>query len=118
MIGPHEDHRLTQRYGDPSDGGDAPGHVEQLAHDHANARRLATGLAELGLSVAPEPETNMVLFDVDHAAEFLQAIYARNLWVNPISEHRFRAVTHRDVSAADIDDAMERVRDALDAQHH
>ena len=93
-------------------------HVERLAEDHANARRLATGLVELGLSVSPQPETNMVLFSVDAAAEFLQAIYARDLWINPVSAHQFRAVTHLDVSAADIDEALERVRDALAAMRH
>jgi len=90
-------------------------HVERLAEDHANARHLAAGLVELGLSVAPQPETNMVLFSVDKAGEFLQAIYARDLWINPVSTRQFRAVTHLDVSAADIDEALERVRDALAA---
>jgi threonine aldolase len=90
-------------------------HVARLAEDHANARRFAAGLAELGLSVAPEPETNMVLFSVGDSAEFLQAIYARDLWINPVSAHHFRAVTHLDVSTADIDEALDRVREALAA---
>jgi threonine aldolase len=88
-------------------------HVGRLTEDHANAQRLAAGLMDLGVPVAPEPETNMVLFSVDNAAVFLQAIYARDLRINPVSAHQFRAVTHLDVSAADIDDALERVRDAL-----
>jgi threonine aldolase len=90
-------------------------HIGRLAEDHANARRLAAGLVELGLSVAPQPETNMVLFGVDNAAEFLQAIYARDLWINPVGTRQFRAVTHLDVSTADIDEALERVCDALAA---
>ena len=51
-------------------------HVERLADDHANARRLATGLAEIpGITLrTPEPETNMIFFAVDDlkmtAAEF------------------------------------------------
>src|SRR4051812_24499343 len=37
-------------------------HVERLAEDHANARRLAAGLAEIdGVSVE-SPETNIVIF--------------------------------------------------------
>jgi threonine aldolase len=90
-------------------------HIDRLAEDHANARRLAAGLTELGLSVAPQPETNMVLFSVANAGEFLQAIYARDLRINPVSAQQFRAVTHLDVSAADIDEALDRVRDALGA---
>ena len=93
-------------------------HVDRLAEDHANARRLAAGLTELGLSVAPEPETNMVLFSVDHAAEFIRELYARDLRINPVSAHQFRAVTHLDVTAADIDEALQRVRDALRAIPH
>src|SRR5215213_6285253 len=37
-------------------------HVERLAEDHANAARLAEGLADLGCPVDPV-ETNMVFFD-------------------------------------------------------
>ena len=38
--------------------------VDRLADDHANARRLAEGLAEAGLPVDPaEVETNFVLLD-------------------------------------------------------
>ena len=41
-------------------------HVERMAEDHANARRLAEGLAELpGIKVDPaEVETNIVFFDL------------------------------------------------------
>ena len=39
-------------------------HVERLADDHANARRLAEGLAGLaGVTVEP-PQTNIVFVDV------------------------------------------------------
>ena len=41
-------------------------HVERLAEDHANARRLAEGLAEIpGIELDPATvETNIVWFDV------------------------------------------------------
>src|SRR5207248_5382407 len=40
-------------------------HVERLAEDHANARRLADGLAASGLPVdLDQVETNFVLLDV------------------------------------------------------
>ena len=39
-------------------------HVERLADDHANARRLGEGLAEAGLPVDPaQVESNFVLVD-------------------------------------------------------
>ena len=37
-------------------------HIERLAEDHANAQRLAAGLAQLGCAVTP-PDTNIVIFD-------------------------------------------------------
>jgi len=87
--------------------------LERLADDHANARRLAAGLRELGVNVDAEPESNMVLFRVDAPLRFLAAIYNRDLRINPVDAHRFRAVTHLDVTAADIDDALDRVRAVL-----
>jgi len=88
-------------------------HVERLAADHANARRLAAGLRALDIDVESEPDTNMVLFRVDDGMRFLAAIYNRDLRINPVDAHRFRAVTHLDVTSPDIDDAVNRVREAL-----
>jgi threonine aldolase len=84
-------------------------HVERLADDHANARRLAEGLAELGFRVDPMPETNIVLFDVEDTGAFARATRAREVWINPMGTGRFRAVTHLDVSADDIEDALARI---------
>ncbi len=88
-------------------------HAERLVIDHANARRLASGLAKLGLTVDPPPETNMVMFRIDDTQGFLRAIHARSLRINPVTEGRFRAVTHLDVSETDIDDALGRIEEAL-----
>jgi threonine aldolase len=44
---------------------------------------------------------------------FLRATRARELWINPMAEGRFRAVTHLDVSAADIDEAVERLQEVV-----
>jgi threonine aldolase len=88
-------------------------HVERLAQDHANARRLAAGLAGMGLRVDPRPETNMVLFWVDDTIGFLRALQTRGVLMNPVADRRFRAVTHLDVSDADIDDALARIGEAV-----
>jgi threonine aldolase len=88
-------------------------HVERLAEDHANARRLAEGLASLGLPVDPLPETNIVLFRVADTMGFLRATRERRVLVNPVAEGRFRAVTHLDVSGADVDEALDRIGDAV-----
>merc|ERR1711969_104943 len=64
-------------------------HIERLADDHANARRLAEGLAELDFRVNPTPETNIVLFDVEDTEAFQRAPRAREVWINPMGPGRF-----------------------------
>jgi threonine aldolase len=88
-------------------------HVERLAEDHANARRLAEGLSRLGLSIESTPETNMVLFRVSDTLAFVGATRERDLLINPVAEGRFRAVTHLDVSEADIDEALGRIEEVV-----
>jgi threonine aldolase len=88
-------------------------HVERLALDHANARRLAEGLQELGFRVDPPPETNMVMFQVEDAAGFRRALRARDVWIEPMDPRRFRAVTHLDVSAQDVEDALARIGEVV-----
>jgi threonine aldolase len=89
-------------------------HVERLARDHAHARRLAGGLEALGFRVGPPPETNMVLFEVEDTPGFLRATRAREVWINPVAPGRFRAVTHLDVSADDIEDALARIAEVVE----
>jgi threonine aldolase len=87
-------------------------HVARLADDHANARRLAEGIAAIaGLHIDPATvETNLVYFDVTCAgldAEALCArLLARGVRVGPMGTRTIRAVTHLDVSAADIETAV------------
>jgi len=88
-------------------------HVERLAVDHANAKRFAAGLAALGIAVRPAPETNMVMFDVEDAAAFARGLRERAVRINMTAPGRFRAVTHLDVSEADVDDALARIEDLL-----
>ncbi|HVN84841.1 MAG TPA: low-specificity L-threonine aldolase [Candidatus Binatia bacterium] len=88
-------------------------HVERLAEDHANARRLADGLARLGFTVGPPPETNIVLFRVGDALALWRALHERHVLMNPMSADVFRAVTHLDVSVGDIDEALSRISDAV-----
>jgi len=93
--------------------------VERLAEDHANARRLAEGLAAAGLPVDPdEVETNFVLLDagalgltVDEAAERLRTEGA--LLSFATRRGFLRAVTHMDVTADDVERAIEGAARAL-----
>ena len=89
-------------------------HVERLAEDHANAQILAQGLAAIpGIRVEPA-ETNMVFFHVADlgvsAAQFNDAAMAQGLRFSISSQTRLRAVTHLDVTRAQIDEAVSIVR--------
>jgi threonine aldolase len=90
-------------------------HVDRLAEDHANARRLAEGLAEIdGVSLDPAAvETNIVLFDVDDAPGLRARLLEAGVELSAFGPHRMRAVTHLDVDAAGIDRALAAVGDAL-----
>ncbi|HUU83258.1 MAG TPA: GntG family PLP-dependent aldolase [Phycisphaerae bacterium] len=95
--------------------------VDRLADDHANAKRLATALAEMpGVSIALDTvETNILFFDVDEsvgtAADFTTRLRGEGVWMLPTAPQRVRAVTHLDVTAADIDRAIEVLRRLLTA---
>lgn len=83
--------------------------VSRLADDHANAKRLAAGLERLGLEVTPPPETNIVIFRARDAVAFLGAARDAGVLLNRIGPDSLRAVTHLDVSAADVDEALLRL---------
>lgn len=91
--------------------------IERLAADHENARRLAEALAEMpGILLAPATvETNIVIFDIDpnlgSAAEFIQRMRERDVWMLPTAPQRVRAVTHLDVSREQIDRAIQAFRE-------
>jgi threonine aldolase len=91
-------------------------HVKRLAEDHANARRLAEGLAALpGVSLDPATvETNLVFFDVTGAIDAPKAVaglLARGIRMGALGPRTIRAVTHLDVSAADIDKTLAAARE-------
>jgi threonine aldolase len=94
-------------------------HVERLADDHANARRLAEGLAAVGLPIDLEQvETNFVLVDAGRLGltgdEAIARLRAEGVLLSfATGRDVLRAVTHLDVSAHDIDEAVERIPRAL-----
>ena len=88
-------------------------HVDRLADDHANARRLADGLRGLpGVNVVP-PQTNIVF--VDLAPEKADGVVARlkAAGVRCTGLYRLRFVTHLDVGRDDIDRAVAVLRAQL-----
>jgi threonine aldolase len=87
-------------------------HVDRLAEDHANARRLGEGLAEAGLPVDLEQvETNFVLLDVTRLGltgdEALARLRGEGVLLSFAARTDvLRAVTHLDVTAEQIDEAI------------
>lgn len=83
-----------------------------LPDDHANARRLAEGLAELrGVRIDPETvQTNIVIFDIADTgmttAQFTPALKSHGILANGISAREMRMVTHYDVSPEAIEQAL------------
>ena len=79
--------------------------VDRLAEDHANAERLAKGLAALGLPVDPV-QTNMVFVQLpkDQAAALKSHLDSNGIVT--LGGVKMRLVTHLDVDAAGIDRAV------------
>lgn len=90
----------------------------QLHQDHANAKRLAEGLAELpGARIDPEKvQTNIVLFDVSEtgltADEICARLHERDVLAAGFGAS-IRMVTHYDVSAADIETTLKELNSIL-----
>jgi threonine aldolase len=83
-----------------------------LAADHANAKRLAEGLAEMrGVRIDPETvQTNIVIFDIADTgmttAQFSTALKTEGILAHGINPREMRMVTHYDVSREDIEKAL------------
>jgi threonine aldolase len=92
-------------------------HRARLVDDHANARRLAGGLAHLpGVRIDPTTvETNIVIFELERlpAADLADRVAAAGVRIAAIAPRRLRAVTHLDVDAAGIDRALAAIAAAL-----
>lgn len=86
--------------------------IARLAEDHANAKRLAQGIAELPNAAVDlaAVETNIVYFDVKEsfgpAKKLCDAVREQGVWMLPTGPQRIRAVTHLDVDEAGIDRAV------------
>jgi len=96
--------------------------IDRLAEDHANAKRLASAIADMpGVSVDVDAvETNILYVDVNEstgtAKSVCDALREHQVWAIPTAPQRFRAVTHLDVSAEGIDRAIAALHRVLTAR--
>jgi threonine aldolase len=92
---------------------------KDLIEDHANARRLAEGLAELpGVKIDPErAQTNILVFDIAKTglttAQFSAELKSRGILANGVNAREMRMVTHYDVGREQIDRTIQTVREIL-----
>jgi threonine aldolase len=80
--------------------------VERLREDHANAERLARGLAEVSALRISGPHTNMVFLEFAplHTAPLAEFLKQRGVLV--LARNPMRLVTHLDVGTAGVDRAI------------
>ncbi|MBW2600187.1 MAG: aminotransferase class I/II-fold pyridoxal phosphate-dependent enzyme, partial [Deltaproteobacteria bacterium] len=93
--------------------------TKHLADDHANARRLAGGIAGIpGLKVDLENvRTNIVFFHLENDGltedDFMARLEARGVKLLHLGSCQFRMVTHHGITAEDIDLALEILKDVV-----
>ena len=91
-------------------------HRSRLADDHDNARALAAKMARVaGASVDVEAvETNIVNIDLEVSADLVaRAAKELGVHINASGPLRLRAVTHLDVTRADVDTAADVLATAI-----
>jgi threonine aldolase len=90
--------------------------VARLAEDHANARRLAAGLAQIPGVRVVEPDTNLVYMDIAGTGvapdAFIHGLRRDGVMVSGLNG-MIRLCTHLDVTAAAIEEAVQIIRARL-----
>ena len=90
--------------------------VDRLAEDHANAKALARGLAQMEGVEVQDPDTNLVFFTIPGtgvaATELVKRARMEGVALSLLGG-RLRACTHLDVTAPMIEDALAVIRGAL-----
>jgi threonine aldolase len=93
--------------------------VDRLAEDHANARTLAEGLAEIkGIKLDLwRVQTNLVIFEIDgiSAAGFLDECKKRGVRADANGRNRVRFVTRYGIDAEDVQRALKVVSEVMGA---
>jgi threonine aldolase len=98
--------------------------VERLSDDHANAKQLAEGLAQIeGIQIDPaDVETNLVFFELTHPdvtpAQLVNGLAAQGVKLSATSNRRLRAVLNHHVTAEDVDQTLAAFRTVLSQPVH
>jgi len=92
--------------------------VDRLAEDHANAKRLAEGLADIpGIELDPgRVQTNIVFFDLSNrvtARQLADRVARDGVLIGVNAERRIRVVTHYGIERDDIDTGLRVINRAM-----
>jgi threonine aldolase len=93
----------------------------RLGDDHENARRFAAIVAEGGDARVVPPDTNIIMVDLParlDAVRVTQAAAARGVRFGAWTSARLRAVTHLDVTRADVERAAHVLREIISVPHN
>jgi threonine aldolase len=94
--------------------------VRRLADDHANAQRLARGLAGIpGFAVDSDAvQTNLIIWEVTAEGisprRIVEALQGQGVKVGAIGGRQFRAVTHYGIGSDDVDRALAAMRRVME----
>ncbi|MBI4126145.1 MAG: threonine aldolase family protein [Deltaproteobacteria bacterium] len=92
-------------------------HIDRLADDHSNARYLAELLSDISdIVLEKPPATNMLFFrlrDPQKEKTFAERCLSNGIRFCLVGTNRFRAVTHLNITRADIERAVVLVRKSL-----
>jgi threonine aldolase len=92
-------------------------HLERLADDHRRARTLAAAFRRAPGVEVPEPDTNIVLVNLEDpaldTARVADALRERGVWMLPFGPRRLRAIVHLDVDDAGIERAGAALADVV-----
>ncbi len=92
--------------------------IERLAEDHANAKALARGLAQIPGIAVEQPDTNLVFFDTAGTGLTADGLATRirreGVQISTMGRHRARACTHLDVDRDGIELAVRVIRHAVE----
>jgi threonine aldolase len=88
-------------------------HINRMSEDHANAKLLAEGLRERGVTVR-EPETNIVLIDVPGAAQtVVDNARGQGVLISAMGPRTLRVITHLDVTEKSVVTAAQIIADCV-----
>lgn len=90
--------------------------VDRLADDHRRAKVLADAIREVAGVRVIEPETNILIFETDAPAQqWVDKLNEHGVRVVAMDIHRVRAVFHKDVDDAGLDQTLDGFRKVANA---